>query len=172
MFLREFETDDAARFKVATAILEAAKAAFGSLTQAFSFTQSSAFSLNMFTHLPEEVAIRHAQNMGLDAYPGEGEPPALDPLQAFLSQMLLRPQDRVEFYRDGDGRVRQVRRASGHEAAGPLGGATDEPPGEPPEGRSAPGELPDEVPEGHEVASPPRPRQPTRKGPAPQKRRR
>lgn len=145
-FLREFETDESARYKAATAILDAAKSAFGSLTEAFAFTQSDAFAPRMFMHLPEDVAIRHAESLGLEAS-STHEPTAFDPVQAFLSQMLLRPQGTVEFYSDVDGRVRQVLRERRLETD--HGDEADE--------EVAPEEAADEVDEGERGALPRRP---------------
>src|SRR5208282_3902066 len=108
VFLREFETDESARYKAATAILEAAKATFGSLREGFAFTQSAAFAPSMFAHLHEDFAIRQAEGLGLHARRAPvQEPVAIDPIQAFLSKMLLRPNDGVAFLANIEGRVRQ-----------------------------------------------------------------
>jgi hypothetical protein len=151
-FLREFETDDSARYKAAAAILEAAKAAYGSLTEGFAFTRSGTVSPNIFTHRDAEAAKRHAQSMGLKAEVA-GEPPPLDPMGAFLSQMLLRPGDLVKLYADVDGRVRAARsapRPEVEEVTGEMG--------------EHPGEGPDAEPGGEERQGPPRRRPTGRRG--------
>ena len=136
LFLREFEMDGSARYKAATAILEAAKTAYGSLTEGFAFARSGAVSPSVFIHHHVEEAKRRAESIGLRAEV-DGEPPWLDPMQAFLSQMLLRPGDLVKFFTDADGRVREARPASRPETEEVTGmPPVDEPEGEPgPDGR-------------------------------------
>ena len=111
-FLKEFETDVSSRYESAKAILRAAKAGFDSSTQGFAFTNSSMVSPEIFNNMEARRAIEYARNLGLRTLSEKDGTafPRLDPVQAFLSQMLLRPQDSVKFYPDADGRVRHVLR--------------------------------------------------------------
>jgi hypothetical protein len=110
IFLNEFDNDVSARYESAKAILRAAKAGFDSLTQGFAFTNSSMVSPEIFNHMEAHRAIEYARSLGLRTLSEKDGTafPRLDPVQAFLSQMLLRPQDSVKFYPDPEGRVRRV----------------------------------------------------------------
>ncbi len=111
-FLREFETDVSARYESAAAILRAAKAGFDSLTKGFAFTNSSMVSPEIFKNKEARRAAEYARNLDLKTFSERDGTkfPMLDPVQAFLSQTLLRRQDSVKLYPDTDGTVRHVLR--------------------------------------------------------------
>jgi hypothetical protein len=109
-FLYEFETSESARYLAATAILRAAKAIFESLSKGFSFTESTAFAPAIFEQLQGEAAVRHARHLRLNASLAQLDtaPTRLNPLQALLSQVLLRPGDSAQFFLHSERRVRMV----------------------------------------------------------------
>jgi hypothetical protein len=148
-FLNEFDGDVSARYESAKAILRAAKAGFDSLAQGFAFTNSGMVSPEIFKNMEARRASEYARNLGLTTLSEKDGTafPRLDPVQAFLSQMLLRPRDGVKLYPDHDGRVRHVlpdhvpeQDSEGGGDGQPHGGhaAPPPPPPEPPKPRPRP----------------------------------
>jgi hypothetical protein len=127
-FLNEFDGGVSGRYESAKAILRAAKSGFDSLTKGFAFTNSSMVSPEIFKNMEALRAGEYARALGLSTLSeNDGTAfPRLDPVQAFLSQMLLGPQDSVKLYPDHDGTVQHVLRD--HLPEQDSEGGVDDPP--------------------------------------------
>jgi hypothetical protein len=109
-FLREFEIDGAARFLAASAPIRAMRAVQSSFATNFAFTDSAAIAPALFAHADAKNIARMAEALGIGISSPDGalELAKLNPMQALLSESLMRSGDSLRTYPGTESTIRQV----------------------------------------------------------------
>lgn len=109
-FLKEFEIDGSARFLAASAPIRAMRAVQASFATNFAFTDSAAVAPSLFAHADAKNISRMAEALGISISSPENaiELAKLNPMQALLSESLMRGGDRLRSYPGTESSVRQV----------------------------------------------------------------
>ena len=107
-FLAEFEMNPAGRYFAASAPLRAMRALHQSVAANFAFADSTAISPALFAQADPKLVMAFAEQFGLHASTGDAsaELAAFTPMQAVLSESLMRRNDGLRMYLTADGKMR------------------------------------------------------------------
>jgi hypothetical protein len=109
-FLDEFEVDGSARYLAASAPLRAMRAVHTAFAENFAFTDSKAFAPALFALADAKDSVRLVEALGLSiSSPDQSvELATLNPMQAMMSQALMRRSDSLRAYPGTEGAIRAV----------------------------------------------------------------
>jgi hypothetical protein len=109
-FLGEFEVSETGRYQAASASLRAMRAVGASLAKSFAFTDSRAIAPTLFSHLNGEQITRLGEGLGISVSMAaqQVELATLNPIQALLSQTLMRRNDQLRAYPGTGAALREV----------------------------------------------------------------
>jgi hypothetical protein len=109
-FLNEFTADECGRYFATSAPLRAIREVHAAFAKGFAFTDSKAIASNLFGNARFHAVADLAGPLGLDVTSIERhvELAALNPMQALMSELLMRPRDRLRAYEGAEGALRRV----------------------------------------------------------------